>query len=104
MVCDNMAGVQRFKSGLDEYEFIRLVQATAPSEDILGFSGRFFQKCFLFCDCLWSSRVWNEAAAQRLITLGHRVRCGDLVWRQEEPKLLEDTGESNTPQVREDGK
>ncbi|CAG12096.1 unnamed protein product [Tetraodon nigroviridis] len=47
----------------------------------------------------YCSRVWNEAAAQRLITLGHRVRCGDLVWRQEEPKILEDTGESSTPQV-----
>lgn len=32
-----VAAVQRFKSGLDAYEFIRLVQATASSEDIPGF-------------------------------------------------------------------
>lgn len=38
------------------------------------------------------------------MTLGHRVRCGDLVWRQEEPKILEDMGEGSTPQVGEDGK
>lgn len=53
---------------------------------------------------VWSSRVWNEAAAHRLITLGHSVRSGDLVWRQEESQILEDTGESSTPQVREEGK
>lgn len=33
------------------------------------------------------------------MTLGHRVRCGDLVWRQEEPNILEDMGEGSTPQV-----
>lgn len=31
------AGVPRFKSGLNDCEFVRFVQATAPSEDILGF-------------------------------------------------------------------
>lgn len=49
--------------------------------------------------CLW--RVWNEAAAHRLSSLGHTVRRGDLVWRQEEPKIQEETGESSSPQVRE---
>lgn len=48
--------------------------------------------------------MWNEAAAHRLITLGHSVRSGDLVWRQEESQILDDTGESSTPQVRDHGK
>ncbi|XP_061618064.1 pseudouridylate synthase PUS7L isoform X2 [Phyllopteryx taeniolatus] len=32
----------------------------------------------------YCSRVWNEAVAHRLATLGHGVRRGDLVWMQEE--------------------
>uniref|UniRef100_A0A8C2XDT8 Pseudouridylate synthase PUS7L n=1 Tax=Cyclopterus lumpus TaxID=8103 RepID=A0A8C2XDT8_CYCLU len=43
----------------------------------------------------YCSRVWNEAVAHRLTTLGHSARRGDLVWRQE------DTGESSSAQVRE---
>lgn len=51
---------------------------------------------------MWLSRVWNEAAAHRLVTLGHSVRRGDLVWRQEGQKSLEDTGEPSSPQVGQD--
>lgn len=46
-------------------------------------------------------RVWNEAVAHRLTTLGHSARRGDLVWMQEGQKKLEDTGETSSPQVRE---
>uniref|UniRef100_A0A3Q1IFQ2 Pseudouridylate synthase PUS7L n=1 Tax=Anabas testudineus TaxID=64144 RepID=A0A3Q1IFQ2_ANATE len=38
----------------------------------------------------YCSRVWNEAVAHRLSTLGHRARRGDLVWRQEGQNNLED--------------
>uniref|UniRef100_A0A8C2XMP9 Pseudouridylate synthase PUS7L n=1 Tax=Cyclopterus lumpus TaxID=8103 RepID=A0A8C2XMP9_CYCLU len=41
----------------------------------------------------YCSRVWNEAVAHRLTTLGHSARRGDLVWRQE------DTGESSSAQI-----
>ncbi|XP_076577798.1 pseudouridylate synthase PUS7L [Chaetodon auriga] len=44
----------------------------------------------------YCSRVWNEAVAHRLTTLGHRARRGDLVWTQEK---LEDTGETSLPQI-----
>ncbi|KAL0963110.1 hypothetical protein UPYG_G00349820 [Umbra pygmaea] len=30
----------------------------------------------------YCSRVWNEAVAHRLTTLGHKARQGDLVWRE----------------------
>ncbi|XP_049422294.1 pseudouridylate synthase PUS7L [Epinephelus fuscoguttatus] len=41
----------------------------------------------------YCSRVWNEAVAHRLTTLGHRARRGDLVWAQE------DAGETSLPQI-----
>lgn len=44
-------------------------------------------------------RVWNEAVAHRLATLGHSARQGDLVWKQEGQNKLEDRGESSTPKV-----
>uniref|UniRef100_UPI0037E85DC6 pseudouridylate synthase PUS7L isoform X2 n=1 Tax=Semicossyphus pulcher TaxID=241346 RepID=UPI0037E85DC6 len=47
----------------------------------------------------YCSRVWNEAVAHRLTTLGHSVRRGDLVWMQEGEKKMEDTGESSSPQI-----
>ncbi|XP_068163012.1 pseudouridylate synthase PUS7L [Antennarius striatus] len=47
----------------------------------------------------YCSRVWNEAAAHRLTTLGHRARRGDLVWRQEGQNKLEDAGETSLPQI-----
>lgn len=49
-------------------------------------------------------RVWNEAAAHRLATLGHSARRGDMVWMQEGQKKVEDAGETSLPQVREDRK
>lgn len=42
-------------------------------------------------------RVWNEAVAHRLSTLGHRARRGDLVWLQEGQNKLENT---SSAQVR----
>lgn len=48
---------------------------------------------------LFFVRVWNEAAAHRLITLGHSARRGDLVWRQDAHQKLEDAGEASSPQV-----
>ncbi|CAJ1054960.1 pseudouridylate synthase 7 homolog-like protein [Xyrichtys novacula] len=47
----------------------------------------------------YCSRVWNEAVAHRLTTLGHRVRKGDLVWMQEEPNKLDDSGLMSSPQI-----
>ncbi|XP_036978011.1 pseudouridylate synthase 7 homolog-like protein [Acanthopagrus latus] len=47
----------------------------------------------------YCSRVWNEAVAHRLTTLGHRARRGDLVWRQEGQKREEDTGETSLPEI-----
>lgn len=44
------------------------------------------------------SRVWNEAAAHRLTTLGHRARQGDLVWKQRGEEGIE-AGETSLPQV-----
>ncbi|XP_059181883.1 pseudouridylate synthase PUS7L [Centropristis striata] len=41
----------------------------------------------------YCSRVWNEAVAHRLTTLGHSARWGDLVWMQE------DIGEAGPPQI-----
>ncbi|CAL8242215.1 unnamed protein product [Merluccius merluccius] len=45
----------------------------------------------------YCSRVWNEAVAHRLATLGHAPRQGDLVWQQQD--VEEDTGDSNLPQI-----
>ena len=42
-------------------------------------------------------RVWNDAVAHRLATLGHAPIQGDLVWQQQDPQG--DMGESNPPQV-----
>ncbi|XP_070785223.1 pseudouridylate synthase PUS7L [Enoplosus armatus] len=47
----------------------------------------------------YCSRVWNEAVAHRLATLGHSARRGDLVWMQEGQKKVEDTGETSSPQI-----
>ncbi|XP_022058591.1 pseudouridylate synthase PUS7L [Acanthochromis polyacanthus] len=47
----------------------------------------------------YCSRVWNEAVAHRLATLGHSVRQGDLVWIREGQNTMEDSGESSTPQI-----
>ncbi|XP_064871587.1 pseudouridylate synthase PUS7L [Oncorhynchus nerka] len=46
----------------------------------------------------YCSRVWNEAAAHRLTTLGHRARQGDLVWKQRREEGIE-AGETSLPQV-----
>ncbi|XP_029017699.1 pseudouridylate synthase PUS7L isoform X2 [Betta splendens] len=37
----------------------------------------------IFYPHAYCSRVWNEAVAHRLSTLGHSARQGDLVWKQE---------------------
>ncbi|XP_010748005.3 pseudouridylate synthase 7 homolog-like protein [Larimichthys crocea] len=47
----------------------------------------------------YCSSVWNEAVAHRLTTLGHSARRGDLVWMQQEPKKMEDSGETSSPQI-----
>ncbi|XP_045928510.1 pseudouridylate synthase 7 homolog-like protein [Micropterus dolomieu] len=47
----------------------------------------------------YCSRVWNEAAAHRLATLGHSARRGDMVWMQEGQKKVEDAGETSLPQI-----
>ncbi|KAG7255420.1 hypothetical protein CRUP_006531 [Coryphaenoides rupestris] len=46
-------------------------------------------------------RVWNEAVAHRLATLGHAPRQGDLVWQQQQQQDTgqEDAGESNLRQI-----
>ncbi|XP_037617015.1 pseudouridylate synthase 7 homolog-like protein isoform X1 [Sebastes umbrosus] len=52
----------------------------------------------------YCSRVWNEAVAHRLTTLGHGARRGDLVWMQED---TEETGPAQihvvTDQEEQDG-
>uniref|UniRef100_A0A8C7XY07 Pseudouridylate synthase PUS7L n=1 Tax=Oryzias sinensis TaxID=183150 RepID=A0A8C7XY07_9TELE len=45
----------------------------------------------------YCSRVWNEAVAQRLSTLGHRVKQGDLVWTEE--KEIKESGEATSPKI-----
>lgn len=45
------------------------------------------------------ARVWNEAAAHRLTTLGHSARRGDLVWLPGEQLKAEGTEETTLPQV-----
>lgn len=45
----------------------------------------------------YCSRVWNEAVAHRLHTLGHSVKEGDLV--QESSSKMDDSGESSTTQI-----
>ncbi|MEQ2236820.1 hypothetical protein ILYODFUR_016507 [Ilyodon furcidens] len=47
----------------------------------------------------YCSRVWNDAAAHRLSTMGLGVRQGDLVWTQTGQKRTEDTGETACPQI-----
>ncbi|KAM9845974.1 pseudouridylate synthase PUS7L [Aulostomus maculatus] len=47
----------------------------------------------------YCSRVWNEAVAHRLATLGHIARQGDLVWSREGQDKLDDSGESNSAQI-----
>ncbi|XP_029351208.1 pseudouridylate synthase PUS7L isoform X1 [Echeneis naucrates] len=47
----------------------------------------------------YCSRVWNEAVAHRLTTLGHRARQGDLVWMQEGHNKSEDKGETSSAQI-----
>ncbi|KAG7498113.1 pseudouridylate synthase 7-like [Solea senegalensis] len=47
----------------------------------------------------YCSRVWNEAAAHRLATLGHRAREGDLVWTQAGQSKAEDGGDSCCAQI-----
>ncbi|MEQ2218100.1 hypothetical protein XENOCAPTIV_029420, partial [Xenoophorus captivus] len=47
----------------------------------------------------YCSRVWNDAAAHRLSTMGLGVRQGDLVWTQTGQKRTEGTGETACPQV-----
>ncbi|XP_070709828.1 pseudouridylate synthase PUS7L [Pempheris klunzingeri] len=47
----------------------------------------------------YCSRVWNEAVAHRLTTLGHSVRRGDLVWMREGPKKVDDAAEASSPQI-----
>ncbi|XP_056133414.1 pseudouridylate synthase PUS7L [Lampris incognitus] len=44
----------------------------------------------------YCSRVWNEAVAHRLSSLGHLVRQGDLVWVQDHQG---GTVDSNLPQI-----
>nr|XP_057933667.1 pseudouridylate synthase PUS7L [Doryrhamphus excisus] len=46
----------------------------------------------------YCSRVWNEAVAHRLATLGHGVRQGDLVWMQGVDNM-DDNEESSTAKV-----
>uniref|UniRef100_A0A3Q3DVW4 Pseudouridylate synthase PUS7L n=1 Tax=Hippocampus comes TaxID=109280 RepID=A0A3Q3DVW4_HIPCM len=45
----------------------------------------------------YCSRVWNEAVAHRLATLGHHVRTGDLVWTQQEAEQTDDATGSLRP-------
>ncbi|KAM4569197.1 pseudouridylate synthase PUS7L isoform 1-T2 [Odontesthes bonariensis] len=47
----------------------------------------------------YCSRVWNDAAAHRLATLGHGVRQGDLVWTQTGQNKMEDSVETNSLQI-----
>lgn len=60
--------------------------------------------CLIVIIVLLYLRVWNEAVAHRLTTLGHSARRGDLVWMREEQKKVEDPGETSLPQVRENRK
>lgn len=47
----------------------------------------------------YCSRVWNEAAAHRLATMGHCVRQGDLVWMQTGQNNVPDTAGTSSPQI-----
>ncbi|XP_013872431.1 pseudouridylate synthase PUS7L isoform X2 [Austrofundulus limnaeus] len=47
----------------------------------------------------YCSRVWNEAVAHRLSTMGHCVRQGDLVWMQTGQHRTEDIGGTSSPQI-----
>ncbi|CAN9508240.1 unnamed protein product [Ophioblennius macclurei] len=46
----------------------------------------------------YCSRVWNEAVAHRLSTMGHSVRQGDLVWMKGESHKTE-SGESGAAEI-----
>uniref|UniRef100_A0A1A7YA25 Pseudouridylate synthase PUS7L n=1 Tax=Iconisemion striatum TaxID=60296 RepID=A0A1A7YA25_9TELE len=46
----------------------------------------------------YCSRVWNEAVAHRLSTMGHGVKQGDLVWTQS-GQQTEGTGGTGTSQI-----
>ncbi|KAF0029663.1 hypothetical protein F2P81_018768 [Scophthalmus maximus] len=47
----------------------------------------------------YCSRVWNDAVAHRLATLGHSARRGDLVWMPEGQSKADDGGETSCAQV-----
>ncbi|XP_061570219.1 pseudouridylate synthase PUS7L [Cololabis saira] len=47
----------------------------------------------------YCSRVWNEAVAHRLATMGHGVKEGDLVWVQTHDNKMEEAAETSSPQV-----
>ncbi|XP_060930225.1 pseudouridylate synthase PUS7L [Limanda limanda] len=47
----------------------------------------------------YCSRVWNDAVAHRLTTLGHSARRGDLVWMQEGQSKADEAGESSSAQI-----
>ncbi|XP_047430638.1 pseudouridylate synthase 7 homolog-like protein [Mugil cephalus] len=47
----------------------------------------------------YCSRVWNEAVAHRLTTMGHSVRQGDLVRKRDGQNKTEDTGEGSAAQI-----
>ncbi|KAM6895861.1 pseudouridylate synthase PUS7L isoform 2-T3 [Xenentodon cancila] len=47
----------------------------------------------------YCSRVWNEAVAHRLATMGHGVQKGDLVWVQTEKNKMEEAAEASLPQI-----
>lgn len=49
-----------------------------------------------------ADRVWNDAVAHRLATLGHSARRGDLVWMPEGQSKADDGGETSCAQVTED--
>lgn len=53
-----------------------------------------------YVDVLVVVRVWNEAAAHRLTTMGHSVRRGDLVWLRQGQNKMEDARETSMAQVR----
>uniref|UniRef100_A0A8D3BFT4 Pseudouridylate synthase PUS7L n=1 Tax=Scophthalmus maximus TaxID=52904 RepID=A0A8D3BFT4_SCOMX len=47
----------------------------------------------------YCSRVWNDAVAHRLATLGHSARRGDLVWMPEGQSKADDGGETSCAQI-----
>ncbi|XP_006780700.1 pseudouridylate synthase 7 homolog-like protein isoform X1 [Neolamprologus brichardi] len=53
----------------------------------------------IFYPHAYCSRVWNEAAAHRLTTMGHSVRRGDLVWLRQGQNKIEDARETSMAQI-----